>query len=213
MLRRLLAARVWLVTWAGAAACAAACTTNFGDLFVGAGGAATVATGATMAMSSSSTGVPAVCGDGKLEGGEQCEDGAKLAMDGCSGECKLEGGAYDVCPTGVVLKVASKLQIADSTANHASGITLSCGMSSGPSVVYQVMPTKTGNLTMSLNVIGGNGYMAVRASCDMTAMAFACETAQPTASYAHAAQQGVPFYVAVRGKGGGKIDFTLTLGY
>jgi cysteine-rich repeat protein len=48
-----------------------------------------------------------VCGDGKREGGEECDDGNYYDMDGCSGICRVEkgwkcgpvpgGGGIDAC--------------------------------------------------------------------------------------------------------------------
>jgi cysteine-rich repeat protein len=157
--------------------------------------------------------MPAVCGNGKLEMGEQCEDGNLAPNDGCSPTCKLEGGAYDVCPTGVIVQLDEKIAIADTTNGHKTGITLGCGLSNGPGVVYEVMPKSTGTVTVSVNVGGGNGYMAVRSSCDESGTTFDCKNAQPDATIMVAATKGVPFYVALRGKGGGKIDFTLTISY
>lgn len=42
--------------------------------------------------SGSSTGAPAVCGDGSVGGEEECDDGNVMGDDGCSPECVLECG-------------------------------------------------------------------------------------------------------------------------
>jgi fibro-slime domain-containing protein len=39
----------------------------------------------------------ATCGDGNLDPGEDCDDGNLIDLDGCSSECKVEGGFS--CPT------------------------------------------------------------------------------------------------------------------
>jgi cysteine-rich repeat protein len=47
----------------------------------------------------------AVCGNGAVEAGEQCDDGNTTSGDGCSATCQNEGGAcaHDKCDTGVAL--------------------------------------------------------------------------------------------------------------
>jgi cysteine-rich repeat protein len=39
--------------------------------------------------------VPAVCGNGKLEAGEECDDGGQDADDGCSADCKVVCSDFD----------------------------------------------------------------------------------------------------------------------
>ncbi len=206
MARRSLAA-VGLLPWA--AAIGSACTTDFGDLFLGAGGGAA----ASATTTSSATGGAAVCGDAKLSAGEQCEDGASAAGDGCAANCHFEGGAYDTCPTGVVLRLASKIQIADSTQNHASGVGMNCGQGVAATVVYQIVPKTSGDVTVSADLGAGSGYVEVRSSCSTSGDSFACKSAQPTFTFTHGVNAGEPFYVVLRGKNGSKIDFKLTLAY
>jgi cysteine-rich repeat protein len=54
----------------------------------GAGGAPTTST----AGGSTSTGMPSECGDGKLEGSEECDDDNLDAGDGCGATCSVEAG-------------------------------------------------------------------------------------------------------------------------
>jgi TonB family protein len=42
---------------------------------------------------------PPVCGDGRVEGGEQCDDGGRAAGDGCSASCRREQA---IVPPGLV---------------------------------------------------------------------------------------------------------------
>src|SRR6185436_13302175 len=42
-------------------------------------------------------GPPAICGDGVLQTGEECDDGNATPGDGCSGLCTIEPGY--TCPT------------------------------------------------------------------------------------------------------------------
>jgi fibro-slime domain-containing protein len=41
---------------------------------------------------------PAVCGDGQIEAGEQCDDGNTMSNDGCSATCQLEPGYRCITP-------------------------------------------------------------------------------------------------------------------
>lgn len=47
-------------------------------------------------------GIPAGCGDGDLDPGEECDDGAHLACDGCAPQCKVEHYALHVDADGGV---------------------------------------------------------------------------------------------------------------
>jgi cysteine-rich repeat protein len=47
---------------------------------------------------SSSTPPPSICGNGKVEAGETCDDGNLIGSDGCSARCALEAGWS--CPVG-----------------------------------------------------------------------------------------------------------------
>jgi hypothetical protein len=41
-----------------------------------------------------------LCGNGVLESGEECDDGNRLALDGCSPTCQIEECGLDTCPLG-----------------------------------------------------------------------------------------------------------------
>ena len=41
----------------------------------------------------------AVCGDGALDAGEECDDGNGEVGDGCSGDCTVEPWIWQVCST------------------------------------------------------------------------------------------------------------------
>jgi cysteine-rich repeat protein len=85
-----------------------------------------VGTGGTSAPVSSSGGAggatgSAICGDGKIEGGEGCDDGNHTPFDGCSIDCQLEpdcsgGSCTSACGDGIVFGSE-----ACDDANHASG--------------------------------------------------------------------------------------------
>ena len=46
--------------------------------------------------------VPAVCGNGVVEGGEECDDGNLVDGDGCDASCSLDGVTSDGCGNGIV---------------------------------------------------------------------------------------------------------------
>lgn len=49
-----------------------------------------------------------MCGDGILDGGEQCDDGNLTSGDGCSASCQLEGSNHYLCRQVKDLKVPVK---------------------------------------------------------------------------------------------------------
>jgi cysteine-rich repeat protein len=50
---------------------------------------------------------PAVCGDGALAGGEQCDDGNTTAGDGCDATCVVETPSGDTCANAVSLALST----------------------------------------------------------------------------------------------------------
>ena len=54
---------------------------------------------------------PAVCGDGVIGGGEQCDDGNAVDDDGCSNTCVLNGG--DVCEGSGTLTIDNAAIVGD----------------------------------------------------------------------------------------------------
>ncbi len=73
---------------AGCAALAAhVCDANSGTCV---GIATTTTTSTTTTSTTTSTTTAPVCGDGRLDGDEQCDDGNDVDADGCSAECVLE---------------------------------------------------------------------------------------------------------------------------
>ncbi|HEV8320051.1 MAG TPA: DUF4215 domain-containing protein [Myxococcota bacterium] len=75
--------------------------------------------------------VLAVCGDGALQSGEQCDDGNTTAGDGCDGTCQLEAGS---CGDGIV---GLNEQCDDANATTGDGCdncVLECGSLPPPSI-------------------------------------------------------------------------------
>lgn len=62
-------------------------------------------TGAAAASPGASNPVGAVCGDGVIGDGEQCDDGNDLPADGCGSSCRVEGG-FECTEPGVACAAA-----------------------------------------------------------------------------------------------------------
>ncbi|MFA6523465.1 MAG: DUF4215 domain-containing protein, partial [Candidatus Peribacteraceae bacterium] len=84
------------------------------------------------ASSSSSSSSPTICGNGKVEGNEQCDDGNYSANDGCSSICIVESGwsckGYpSVCATvcGDAIKVGSE-ECDDGNQTNGDGCSATC---------------------------------------------------------------------------------------
>jgi cysteine-rich repeat protein len=79
---------------------------------------------------------PAVCGNNKVEGTEQCDDGNPTPGDGCSAQCMLEApGPNDVCP-GNALTLSQNGQqwlgsVTSSTINLTADYAGTCGSTNG----------------------------------------------------------------------------------
>ncbi|MFA6523040.1 MAG: DUF4215 domain-containing protein [Candidatus Peribacteraceae bacterium] len=74
---------------------------------VGASSSSAYSVAAALASSSNSSSVSAgsmTCGNGSIEGTEQCDDGNKVSRDGCSATCKLEATISGRCGDGYLVK-------------------------------------------------------------------------------------------------------------
>ncbi len=128
---------------------------------------------------------PAYCGNGTVEGTEQCDDGNKLDGDGCDHFCQIEPkGPADVCPGVNVQFVQSGGSQIASISGSTTGMTPaykgSCGSSdTSPDQVYHfnsgtggtvslTLPTSTTNYDATLYVRKGacSGPSAVEVACD-----------------------------------------------
>ena len=101
---------------------------------------------------------PAQCGNGQLEGFEQCDDGNTLPNDGCDGDCQVElEGPADACPgEALVLKPTGALvtaNVSGSTTGQTHAYVGTCGETSmSPEQVYRVNSGTGG--TMTAQVVG-----------------------------------------------------------
>lgn len=68
----------------------------------------------------------AICGNGILEGGEQCDDGNAISGDGCSAGCRIE---YPVCGNGIT-EIGEECD--DGNINYGDGCTPECKLEEKP---------------------------------------------------------------------------------
>jgi len=95
----------------------------------------------------------AVCGNGIVEAGEQCDDGNNLNGDGCSGYCVDEGAT--VCGNGVT---EAGEQCDDGNTTSGDGCSATCQNESGPLCGNGV--TEAGEQCDDGNNIDGDGCSA-----------------------------------------------------
>lgn len=72
---------------------------------------------------------PPVCGDGYLDSGEVCDDGNRVAGDGCRADCK----GVELCGDGLVDSVAGE-QCDDGNTTPGDGCDAACQLDSFPNV-------------------------------------------------------------------------------
>jgi len=88
--------------------------------------------------------VVAVCGDGKVEGAETCDDGNAMPFDGCSADCQLEpdcsgsSGCTSKCGDGIVLGEACD----DGNTVSGDGCSSSCKIETGWTCTQPVLGDK-----------------------------------------------------------------------
>jgi len=93
--------------------------------------------GAGPACKGPTTCTTSVCGNGKVEGSEQCDDGNDVTGDGCSPFCRLEpkcpatgGGCTNVCGSGLILAGDGK-ECDDGNTVSGDGCSSTCKIEPG----------------------------------------------------------------------------------
>jgi cysteine-rich repeat protein len=150
------AAETSSTTTAGAGGAGGAPATSTGSGTTASGAASTVSASSVTATASSaastSSGGVVTCGNGVIDPGEECDDLGVLPGDGCGPTCILEGSP-NLCPSGATMKVNGPVVIAGTTVGKQNITKTSCGGTSAPDVVYQVIPSKSGPLTVQLETL------------------------------------------------------------
>ncbi len=115
---------------------------------------------------------PSVCGNGVVEGGEQCDDGNLAPGDGCDATCALEpANSHDTCDNAepVVLEPAAggdyTASIVSGTTNLAHDQTFIGCASAGRDAIYTVTAPIDGVLTASVPSAGFNVSLGARSTC------------------------------------------------
>ncbi len=134
--------------------------------------------------------VPSVCGNGVLEGGETCDDGATDDGDGCSATCQMEAEkARDECSTAPPLAFVAagdgtySSTIVSGTTNLKHGTTgitgthtLSPCSSTGPDAWFTVSPPISGVLTATITEATFRSAIGIRNGCTGTGISqLACD--------------------------------------
>ncbi|RYE75832.1 MAG: DUF4215 domain-containing protein, partial [Myxococcales bacterium] len=119
---------------------------------------------------------PTVCGNGRIEGGENCDDGNLETQDGCSDTCRLEPEpTWNRCETSPELpwetidgqqtvRVRSGNTNLTNTMNGANVHTLSCH-SVGAEAWYRVVAPGTGTITARVAAATFNSSIGIRNGC------------------------------------------------
>lgn len=178
-------------------------------------GASTAATTTAASTTATTTGGGvAVCGNGVVDGEEQCDDFNTVPKDGCSPTCVVEGSANQ-CPTGAVIKLTQAVTIVGTTDGLNDIAKTSCGGPKAPDVIYQIEPTKTAPIKVELTTGAAfDRILSVRLSCNSEANTKVCSDSKEVLTYTFPdAQVGVPFYVMVSGHSGSSGAFSLRIAY
>jgi cysteine-rich repeat protein len=162
----------------------------------------------------------AVCGNGKVEPGEACDDGNLVDMDGCSSLCVLEStSAADVCP-GVAIPLTAEpgqaLILHGSVTSSTSGAyhhyAGGCGGGSGRDVVYTIKPAASGKAVVKLTA-DFPAIISSRTTCDDEKTESKCGGIQAATGGETTLEVPVfadtPAYIIVDGYGGTSGNFTL----
>jgi cysteine-rich repeat protein len=164
--------------------------------------------------------VPGVCGNGIIDGGEDCDDSNALAGDGCDATCKLEPvGANDNCPAEVVTLVpngaVSTATVKSGTVNLFNDFTHNGCTGSGPDAVYAITPATDGVVTATIPDAKFNVSLVARSACLDKTTQITCantNTGNGGETITFSVQANQTYYVIVDGVAAANIGtFTLDL--
>jgi cysteine-rich repeat protein len=159
-----------------------------------------------------------VCGNGKIESGETCDDGNAKSDDGCSAACAVESAFDgDTCPGKTLTLAPSTGGLLHATAsgttkgafNHYGS---ACGGGSGADVVYTFTPASSGKAVIKLTA-AFSAIVSARSSCDVATSEIKC-TDVPGAEGGDATMElpvfaGTPVSIIIDGYAGSNGTFTL----
>lgn len=164
--------------------------------------------------------VPAVCGNGKVEQGETCDDGNVVSGDGCASDCKREpSGPGDECP-GISITMptssdggARTTTITGSTSSLHPYYSGTCGGSSANDAVYTFVPDADGVLKVTLSA-NFDSVLHARSACEDAKTELGCDDAPGAAGgemLLMPLEKGKAVSLFVDGYGTASGDFTMSL--
>lgn len=155
---------------------------------------------------------PGVCGNGALEGGEQCDDGNAAANDGCSATCQLEPATKnDTCANADTITLTAgaggtyATSISSGTTNLSHDQTFTGCSSTGPDAIFKVVAPIDGVLTAEVPVAGFNVSLGARSTCPSSTTASVPLVCSNTSSengleeISFSVKQGDTYYLIVDG--------------
>ena len=112
--------------------------------------------------------IPVDCGNGKLDGEEQCDDGANVSDDGCSSHCELEGSSKECAtPGGVTIQLGDNpVIITESTVGNTTDGSASCGGAGAGDVRYEIIPSKSGDFRVTITNHDYYALISIQTGCD-----------------------------------------------
>jgi cysteine-rich repeat protein len=163
------------------------------------------------------------CGDGVLNGSEQCDDGNLLPGDGCSATCTLEPvSGVDTCPGHAVMLAGTGTttregQLTVSTASLTSNYSATCGGSDRDGVV--AVTSDIGGTMVAQLTSAWPAVFYARSTCTDSSAQLGCSKADPTKpsdtlrELTLTVQPNVPVYLFVDGLAGasGPANLSLTV--
>jgi cysteine-rich repeat protein len=126
-------------------------------------------------------GATSVCGNGRLEPGEACDDGDRQDGNGCSARCVPDGrlSAVNQCPGQAVVawpgtQHSFQVQGSIRTADPDAG---ACGAGAPPDRIFALTTSQAGTLDVAVTA-SVRTFVSVRTTCDDPASVRTCELRQ-----------------------------------
>lgn len=149
---------------------------------------------------------PSVCGNGIVEGGETCDDGATDDGDGCSATCQIETNqARDVCTTAPSLAFTANpngtftSRVVSGTTGLTNSVTLTCS-SPGPDAFFAVTAPVSGVMTASIASATYGTSIGARSTCTGGQLACSATAGYGGQEISFPVTEGVTYYLIVDGR-------------
>jgi cysteine-rich repeat protein len=154
---------------------------------------------------------PPVCGNGIVEGAEQCDDGNTISGDGCSATCLWEAGA---CGVGETLTALTPGVLTSGTNTGAVNdlTSATCGGAAAGEQVYTITVTSESDVTVDTNFAGTTFHTVeyLRSVCSSVASELGCSSGTITSTGSTLTADNVPpgtYFVVIDGYAGATGNF------